>query len=117
MPGFYGYRSVLRSLNKHLRRTGKVVSATLTPRSGSAVAYKHAYEWPTDASSGFAGDGVPATHAKVTLWRTGESGDRPQVDAKLTINGTQRQITSVAARLNADETTLSFAVYDLMTVR
>jgi len=117
MPGFLGYPSVLADLHKHLRRTGKVIAATIHPSDNAIddVSYTYAYEWPADQRTGIGGVGYDATSSTVTLWRVGETTG-PRVDMRITLHGVQSQITAVLARLNADEAS-NFAVYDLTTVR
>lgn len=117
MPGFFGYRSVLADLHKHLRRTGKVVEAVLHPSDDAAddVEYTYAYEWPINRTTGIGGVGYDNGSATITLWRTGET-TAPLVDMRITVAGrSQQQVVSVTSRLNADEAS-NFAVYDLTVV-
>ncbi len=116
MSGFFGFRSTISDLKKHVR-TGKVVAATLIarlPAGETSIAYANAYVWPQNEATGIGADGMPAVQGMVTLWRVGEATG-PRVDDKITVGGETRQILSVTPRLNADEVR-NFAVYDLTTV-
>lgn len=115
MAGFYGHRTVLADLRKHLR-TGKVIAATLKVRGANdattSIAFAYAYKWPQTERTGVGGPGYPTNLGRVTLWRWGETS-RPRPDDKLTLSGdsTEYQILAVTPRLNADESN-NCAVYD-----
>ena len=114
MPGFYGHRSVLRDLKRHLRRTGKVTAATLKVRTTgdtfTSVAWKYSYLWPLDENTGLGGDGFPTIGGMVTLWRLGETS-APRADDQVVIGTRTYLIVRVQPRLNGDESS-NFAVYD-----
>ena len=115
MPGFYGYRSVLSDLQKHIRGTGKVTTATLKIRTAlsdtmTSVAWKNVYLWPQDESTGLGSVGHPTLHGRITAWRIGETS-APRVDDKWTVGDTTYLITRVQPRLDAD-VARNFAVYD-----
>lgn len=117
MPGFYGYRTVVASRNKH-RRTGKVTTATLTLNGVStptSVSYANAYIWPYAEANSLDGSGRPVTATTIVLWRLGES-QAPRVHDTLAADGHDWLVLDVTSRLNADETN-NFAVYDCRVAR
>jgi hypothetical protein len=109
MAGFYGLRTVLADLRKH-RRTGKVVSATLTrgPAFTTTQAYANAYVAPVGGTSGLGGDGYPSQTTTAYLWQLGETYV-PRPDDRLAVGGNTWLVVAVTTRLNADT---GYAVHD-----
>ena len=109
---FNGRPSVLRSLRKH-RRTGKVTSAVLKPRTAgtddtSSVTYANAYLAPVGSVTGLGGDGYPSQTTTLYLWQVGEA-TAPKVDYKAVISGNTWLIVAITTRLNADS---GYALHD-----
>lgn len=120
MPGFYGYRTVIADMRKHLRGTGKVTSGTLKVRaSGDSftdVTWQYLYVAPEAETTGFGAGGHPDIKVQyITLWRVGETS-KPRPDDKIVVGSDTYLINAVDSRLNADESR-NFAVYDCMCVR
>lgn len=112
MPGFFGHRTVLADLRKHLR-TGKVTSATLLSRTPpdtfASVSYSYCYVPPIDEGTAY-GTGYEAQAATLTLWQLGEATPPRSEDRLADAAGRTWEIVGVRTRLNADA---NFAVHDL----
>lgn len=93
----------------------KLTSGTVyfNPDFTSSVFFQYLYVWPNPDSTGIGGTGYPVSGDKITIYREGEEG-RPKADDRILVadDGSQYLINAVTSRLNADEDTLGYAVYD-----
>ncbi len=95
------------------KQSWKLTTATLylNPEHTVAVPYASVYEWPNPDTSGIGSSGYPLSGDKVTFYREGEAYP-PKADDQVEVNGSTYLITKVTSRLNRDELTMGYAVYD-----
>ena len=117
MPGLLGAASVQIDLQQ-ARLFGKVitsgtlgkrVSATATP---TPVPWANMYVYPIDDPTSLGQGGPSSRQTKATMWRIGETS-AVRADDTLTIGDDVWLINHCVARMNADEDTKNFAIYDV----
>ena len=117
MARFYGVRSVMADYKKHVKGTGKVVTATLYVRSVDAYPTTETYQgyFPPDTDSTALGrGGMPLSTSSVVLWQMGQT-NAPRPDDNIAGPDAKRfLIVSVQTRLNADT---GYAVHECSLMR
>ena len=113
---FGDYQTVIDDRQK---QDWKLVAGTLflNPDHTTTVAFSYLYVWPSPDTTGIGGAGYPVSGDKITVYREGETSKPKADDVLQTADGTSYQITSVNSRLNADEDTLGYAVYDCQVTK